>query len=56
MDAMDDQAIITINIPESFLQGGWPQNEHPAYIMFEDLMVDMICEIDLFCFDKVHIL
>ena len=54
MDAMYDQAVITVDIPGVFLQGDWPQNEHPAYIIFEGLMVDMICEIDPSCFDKVQ--
>ena len=44
MDAMDDRAFITLNIPGAFLQGDWPHDEHPAYIKFEGLMVDMICE------------
>jgi hypothetical protein len=38
MDTMDD----------------WFQDEHPAYIMFEGIMVNMICEIDLSCYDKVQ--
>jgi len=46
MDAMDDRAVITVDIPGAFLQGDWPQDEHPAYIKFEGLMVDMICEIN----------
>ena len=54
MDAMDDWAVITVDIPGAFLQGDWPKNKHPAYIMFEGLMVDMICEIDLSCYDKVQ--
>ena len=46
MDALDDRKIITVDIPGAFLQGEWPQDEHPGYIMFEGIMVDMICEID----------
>ena len=46
MDALDDREVITVDIPGAFLQGDWPQNEHPGYIMFEVIMVDMICEID----------
>ena len=52
MDAMNDWAVITVDIPGVFLQGDWPQDEYPAYIMFEGLMVDMICEINPSCFDK----
>ena len=43
---MDDRKAITVDIPGAFLQGKWPQDEHPGYIMFEGIMVDMICEID----------
>ena len=46
MDALDDRKIITVDIPGAFLQGEWPQDEHPGYIMFKGIMVDMICEID----------
>ena len=46
MDAMDDRKVITVDIPGVFLQGNWPQDEHPGYIMFEGIMVDMICEIN----------
>ena len=54
MDAMDERAVITVDIPGAFLQGDWPQDEHPAYIKFEGLMVDMICDIDPSCIDKVQ--
>ena len=43
---MDGRKVITVDIPGAFLQGDWPQDEHPGYIMFEGIMVDMICEID----------
>ena len=46
MDAMDDRKVITVDIPGAFLQDNWPQDEHPGYIMFEGIMVDMICDID----------
>ena len=46
MNALDDRKVITIDIPDAFLQGGWQQDEHPGYIMFEGIMVEMICEID----------
>ena len=46
MDAIDNRKVITVDIPGAFLQGEWPQDEHPGYIMFEGIMVDMICEID----------
>ena len=45
MDALDDRKVITVDIPGTFLQGDWPQKEHPGCIMFEGIMVDMICEI-----------
>ena len=53
MDAMDERKVITVNIPGAFLQGDWPQDEHPGYIMFKGIMVDMICEIDPSYHDKV---
>ena len=46
MDALDDRKVITVDIPGAFLQGEWPQDKHPGYIMFEGIMVEMICEID----------
>ena len=38
--------MITGDIPGAFLQGDCPQDKHPGYIIFEEIMVDMICEID----------
>ena len=46
MDTMDDRKVITVDISGAFLQGEWPQDERPEYIMFEGIMVDMIYEID----------
>ena len=47
MDALDNRKVITVDIPGVFLQEDWPsQDEHPGYIMFEGIMVDMICEIN----------
>ena len=34
MDALDDRKVITVNITSFFLQGNWPQDKHPGYIMF----------------------
>ena len=53
MDAMDKRKVININIPGAFLQGNWPQDERPKYIMFEIIMVDMICEINPSDHDKI---
>ena len=38
--------MIFVDIPGAFLQGDWPQDKHPGYIMFEGIMVETICEID----------
>lgn len=46
LDAIDSRHVITIDIPGVFLQGEWPQSEHPGYIKFTGIMVDMICQID----------
>ena len=46
MDVLDDRKVIIIDIPGAFLQGDWPQDEHLGYIIFEGIMVEMICEID----------
>ena len=46
MNALDDRKIITVDIPGAFLQGDWPQDEHPGYIMFEGIMVEIFFEID----------
>ena len=46
MDAMNGRNVITVDIPGVFLQGNWPQDEHPGYIMFQGIVVYMICKID----------
>ena len=53
MDAMDGRKVITVDIPGAFLQGDWSKDEHPGYIMFEGILVDMICEIDLSYYDRI---
>ena len=53
MDAMDKRKVITVNIPGAFLRGNWPQDEHPGYIMFKGIMMDMICKIDQSYHDKI---
>ena len=52
MDAVDERKVTTVNIPDAFLQGNWPQDEHPVYIMFEGIMVDMTCKINPSYHDK----
>ena len=42
MDAIEGRKVVTVDIPEAFLQGDWPQHEHLGYIRFEGEMVDMI--------------
>ena len=42
MDAVEGRRVVTVDIPGAFLQGEWPQDEHPGYIRFEGEMVDMI--------------
>ena len=46
IDTMDERRVITANIPSAFLQGDWPQGKHSEFIMFERIMVDMICEVN----------
>ena len=46
MDTLDNRKVVIVNIPCAFLQGGWPHNKHPGYIMFEGIMVKIICKID----------
>ena len=53
MDTMEGRKVITVDIPGAFLQGDWPPNKHPGYIMFEGIMVDMICKIDPTCLDRI---
>ena len=53
MDTMDGRKVITVDIPGAFLQGNWLQIEHPGHIIFEEIMVDMICEIDPSYHDKI---
>ena len=42
MDTIDKRKVINVNILGAFLQGDWPQDEHPGYIMFEGIMMNMI--------------
>ena len=44
MGTLDERKVITVDIPGVFLQGDCPQDKHPGYIMFEGIMVDMICK------------
>ena len=53
MDTIDKRKVITIDIPGAFLQGNWSQDEHPGYIMFEGIIVDMIWEINPSYHDKI---
>ena len=46
IDALDERSVITIDIPGAFLQGIWPQDQHPGYLKFEGVMVDMLCQIE----------
>ena len=46
MDAHGKRSVITIDIPGAFLQGIWPQDQHPGYLKFEGVMVDMLCQIE----------
>ena len=46
MDALDGRKVIMVDIPGAFLQGDWPQDKHPGYIMFEGIMVKIIYKID----------
>ena len=53
MDAMGGRKLTTVNIPGAFLKGDWPQDEHPGYIMFKGIMVNIICKIDPSYHDKI---
>ena len=53
MNVMDDRQVITINIPGVSLQGDWPQDEHPGYIMFKGIMMDMVYKIDPSYYNKI---
>ena len=46
LDTMVNRKVITVDISGAFLQANWPQDKHPGYIMFEGIMVEMICEIN----------
>ena len=46
IDALDEQSVITIDIPGTFIQGIWPQDQHPGYLKFEGVMVEMLCQIE----------
>ena len=53
MDVMDGRKVMTVNISGALLQGDWSQDEHPGYIMFKGIMVDIICVIDPSYHDKI---
>ena len=46
MDTTDNMRVITVDISGAFLRGDWPHDQHPGYIMFGEVTVDMICEIN----------
>ena len=39
MNALDNRKVITVDISDEFLQGDWPQYEHPGYTMIEGIMM-----------------
>jgi hypothetical protein len=45
MDAIDGRKVVTCDIPGAFLQADWPADQD-CYLKFENVMVDMICQID----------
>ena len=45
MDAVEGRQVVTYDIPGTFLQADWPEN-NDCYLKFEGLMVYMICDID----------
>ena len=53
MDEMNNRKVITVDIPGIFLQGNWTQDKYPGYIMFEGIMMEMICEIDPSYYNKI---
>jgi hypothetical protein len=44
MDTIDDRKVVTCDIPGAFLQADWPADQD-CYLKFENVMVDMICQI-----------
>jgi hypothetical protein len=51
MDAIDERKV-TCDIPGAFLQADWPADQD-CYLKFENVMVDMICQIDSKYIDNV---
>jgi hypothetical protein len=45
MDVIDDRKVVTCDIPGAFLHADWPADQD-CYLKFENVMVDMICQID----------
>ena len=45
MDAIDERKVVTCDIPGAFLQADWPAGDD-CFLKFENVMVDMICQID----------
>ena len=36
IDALDERSVITIDKPGAFLQGIWPQDQHPGYLNLKE--------------------
>ena len=53
IDIVEKRKVIIIGIPGVFLKGNWLQDKYPGYIMFEGIMVDMICEINSLLNDMI---
>ena len=45
MNALDYRKVITVDIPITFLQGNWPQNENTGYITLTGIIAEMNCKI-----------
>jgi hypothetical protein len=45
LDAIDNRKVVTCNILGAFLQADWPAAKD-CFLNFENVMVDMICQID----------
>ena len=44
MNAIDNRKVLTVDIPDAFIQVDRSQDKHHGYIMFEITMTDVICK------------
>ena len=46
VDAIERRNFVVAGIPGAFLSADWPEDAPDCYIQFEEVIIDMICQIN----------